>query len=98
MACRLSELQEQHKWSAHEFTLAVVLTDESFPINMHIIGECSLASSLRLADPLIISAFEPVFRLQGSPFLIEKYGGLIANRGILGCYLQTVPCFVVGGV
>ena len=26
---------------------------------------------------------------QGSPELIAKYGSLISNRGILGCYLQT---------
>lgn len=35
-------------------------------------------------------AFEPVFRLHGSKYLIEKYSKLIANHGILGCYLQTV--------
>ncbi|KAJ7493615.1 peroxisomal oxidase [Mycena latifolia] len=34
-------------------------------------------------------AFEPVFRLQASPELFSKYAVLIANRGILGCYLQT---------
>ena len=26
---------------------------------------------------------------QGSPELIERYGKLVRNRGILGCYLQT---------
>jgi acyl-CoA oxidase len=26
---------------------------------------------------------------QGSPELIEKYGDLVINRGIVGCYLQT---------
>ncbi|KAJ6477780.1 peroxisomal oxidase [Mycena sanguinolenta] len=34
-------------------------------------------------------AFEPVFRLQASPELFSKYGELIANKGIIGCYLQT---------
>ncbi|KAJ7153025.1 peroxisomal oxidase [Mycena crocata] len=34
-------------------------------------------------------AFEPVFRLQASPELFSKYIGLIASKGILGCYLQT---------
>ena len=35
------------------------------------------------------AAFEPVILSQGSPSLIDEYGPLIANRGILGCYLQT---------
>lgn len=34
-------------------------------------------------------AFEPVFKLQGGPYLESKYGPLIASRAILGCYLQT---------
>ncbi|KAF6750439.1 acyl-CoA oxidase [Ephemerocybe angulata] len=34
-------------------------------------------------------AFQPVFNLQGAPSLVEKYGALIASRGIFGCYLQT---------
>ncbi|TDL27073.1 acyl-CoA oxidase [Rickenella mellea] len=35
------------------------------------------------------AAFEPVTMSQGSPELLKKYGALIANRGIVGCYLQT---------
>ncbi|KII94224.1 hypothetical protein PLICRDRAFT_420565 [Plicaturopsis crispa FD-325 SS-3] len=38
---------------------------------------------------LHLSAFEPVFNLQGSPELISQFSDLIATRGILGCYLQT---------
>ncbi|KAI0742970.1 acyl-CoA oxidase [Daedaleopsis nitida] len=38
---------------------------------------------------LHMAAFEPVIRSQGSPELKEKYSELIAQRGILGCYLQT---------
>lgn len=34
-------------------------------------------------------AFAPVFLSQASPQLLEKYGALVANRGIIGCYLQT---------
>ncbi|KAJ2913498.1 hypothetical protein MD484_g6924, partial [Candolleomyces efflorescens] len=34
-------------------------------------------------------AFQPVFNLQGSTTLVQKYGPLIASRGIFGCYLQT---------
>ncbi|KAJ7153204.1 peroxisomal oxidase [Mycena filopes] len=34
-------------------------------------------------------AFEPVFRLQASPELFAQYAGLIATKGIIGCYLQT---------
>ncbi|KIM82062.1 hypothetical protein PILCRDRAFT_820972 [Piloderma croceum F 1598] len=71
MTSRIFELQEQQKLSAHESAIAVMLLDESVPMNLHAI------------------AFEPVFRLQGSKYLIERYGKLIANRGILGCYLQT---------
>ncbi|THH33351.1 hypothetical protein EUX98_g807 [Antrodiella citrinella] len=46
-----------------------------------------------LGEPLPFAlhtaAFAPVFFSQGSPRLVEKYGQLIANRGILGCYIQT---------
>ncbi|GAW04591.1 acyl- oxidase [Lentinula edodes] len=34
-------------------------------------------------------SFEPVFLLQASQELLDKYGGVIASRGIFGCYLQT---------
>jgi acyl-CoA oxidase len=34
-------------------------------------------------------AFEPVFFTQACPSLIQKYGDLVKNWGILGCYLQT---------
>lgn len=46
-----------------------------------------------LDDPtpifLHLVAFEPVMRSQASPELLEKYGSLMAHRGIYGCYLQT---------
>jgi acyl-CoA oxidase len=42
-----------------------------------------------LAIHLHYIAFEPVVRTQGSPYILEKYGNLIAKGGILGCYLQT---------
>ena len=35
------------------------------------------------------TAFEPIFKSQGSPELHAKYAALVAHRGILGCYLQT---------
>lgn len=35
------------------------------------------------------TAFEPVVLSQGSPELLNEFGHLIRNRGILGCYLQT---------
>ncbi|KAI0698287.1 peroxisomal oxidase [Cytidiella melzeri] len=38
---------------------------------------------------LHLVAFEPVFMAQASPELRQKYGELIANAGIIGCYLQT---------
>ncbi|KAI0321360.1 peroxisomal oxidase [Amylostereum chailletii] len=54
--------------------------------------ETSIAISL-LDDgtPLTLhhTAFAPVFNIQASPALLEKYGELIKHRGILGCYLQT---------
>ncbi|KAF8153565.1 peroxisomal oxidase [Mycena galopus ATCC 62051] len=34
-------------------------------------------------------AFEPVLRIQASPELFSQYADLIANKGIIGCYLQT---------
>ena len=30
-----------------------------------------------------------MFKLQGGPTLVKKYGELIGNRGYFGCYLQT---------
>ncbi|KAI0651075.1 acyl-CoA oxidase [Trametes meyenii] len=41
--------------------------------------------------PMILhnAAFEPVVQSQGHPELKEEIGELIAQRGILGCYLQT---------
>ncbi|KAJ3840767.1 peroxisomal oxidase [Lentinula raphanica] len=54
--------------------------------------DTAMAFSL-LDEPLPISlhttAFEPVFLLQASQKLLDKYADLIAARGILGCYLQT---------
>ncbi|KAJ3743326.1 peroxisomal oxidase [Lentinula detonsa] len=54
--------------------------------------DTTIATSL-LDDPLPVSlhatAFEPVFLLQASQELLDKYAGLIATRGIFGCYLQT---------
>ncbi|KAK0445628.1 peroxisomal oxidase [Desarmillaria tabescens] len=43
----------------------------------------------RLPSGLHSDAFEPVISGQGSPILLEKYGKLVATRGVLGCYLQT---------
>ncbi|KAF8829694.1 hypothetical protein HHX47_DHR2000235 [Lentinula edodes] len=54
--------------------------------------DTTIATSL-LDDSLPISlhvtAFEPVFLLQASQELLDKYAGVIASRGIFGCYLQT---------
>ncbi|KAF5338285.1 hypothetical protein D9757_014912 [Collybiopsis confluens] len=38
---------------------------------------------------LHVTAFEPVFLLQASPELLDRYAALTATRGIFGCYLQT---------
>ncbi|KAI0354185.1 acyl-CoA oxidase [Trametes cingulata] len=35
------------------------------------------------------AAFEPVLLSQGSPEVKEKYQELVAQRGIIGCYIQT---------
>ncbi|KAE9389425.1 hypothetical protein BT96DRAFT_400227 [Gymnopus androsaceus JB14] len=49
----------------------------------------NVATSL-LDDPLPlglhVNAFEPVFLLQASQELLDKYAGLTATRGIIGCY------------
>ncbi|KXN92550.1 Putative peroxisomal acyl-coenzyme A oxidase 1.2 [Leucoagaricus sp. SymC.cos] len=34
-------------------------------------------------------AFQPILMSQGSPEILRDFGPLVANRGILGCYLQT---------
>ncbi|KAI0702796.1 acyl-CoA oxidase [Cerioporus squamosus] len=71
MTNRLHELQELHKWSPEEASIAFRLIDEPLPIGLH------------------LAAFEPVIRTQGSPELKQQYSEPIAQRGILGCYLQT---------
>ncbi|CAL1698461.1 unnamed protein product [Somion occarium] len=54
--------------------------------------EYSKACSL-LDEPVAVDlhdmAFAPVFMAQASQPLLSKYGDLITNHGILGCYLQT---------
>jgi acyl-CoA oxidase len=54
--------------------------------------DTAVATSL-LDDPspisLHVTAFEPVFLLQASPELLDRYAALAATRGIFGCYLQT---------
>ncbi|KAI0331414.1 acyl-CoA oxidase [Cubamyces sp. BRFM 1775] len=54
--------------------------------------EVNLAVKL-IDEPLPIvlhnAAFEPVVSSQGSPELKKQFGELIAQRGIIGCYLQT---------
>ncbi|KAH9886690.1 acyl-CoA oxidase [Cubamyces lactineus] len=54
--------------------------------------EVNLAVKL-IDEPLPIvlhnAAFEPVISSQGSPELKKQFGELIAQRGIIGCYLQT---------
>ncbi|GBE86858.1 Acyl-coenzyme A oxidase 3 [Sparassis crispa] len=42
-----------------------------------------------VAMVLDVGVFEPVVKNQGSQKLLETYGELIANKGIIGCYLQT---------
>ncbi|KAI0659517.1 peroxisomal oxidase [Cubamyces menziesii] len=54
--------------------------------------EVNLAVKL-IDEPLPIvlhnAAFEPVVSSQGSPEIKKQFGELIAQRGIIGCYLQT---------
>lgn len=49
------------------------------------VGTCSSIHTVNL----IYSAFEPVFLLQASQELLDKYASRVATRGIFGCYLQT---------
>ena len=35
----LFELQEKHKWSAHESAVAISLVDDTVPISLHNVGE-----------------------------------------------------------
>ncbi|KAI9058687.1 peroxisomal oxidase [Trametes sanguinea] len=55
--------------------------------------EIGLAVQLIVGEPLPMmlhdAAFEPILRSQSSPELKEEFQELIANRGIIGCYLQT---------
>ncbi|EKM52427.1 uncharacterized protein PHACADRAFT_260805 [Phanerochaete carnosa HHB-10118-sp] len=57
-------------------------TDAQFRMAMENVGESSAYS-------MHYVAFEPVLRSQASDELLAEYGALIANRGLLGCYLQT---------
>lgn len=36
----------------------------------------------------LVVAFEPVLRTQGSKELLDEYGELVANQGIIGCVLH----------
>ena len=83
MTNRLHELQELHHWSAEEASVAFKLIDEPLPIGLHMAGLSVfiLGVTCALTPPL---AFEPVIRTQGSAELKQKYGELIAQRGILG--------------
>lgn len=92
MTNRIYELKDAHGWSQHETDIAVSLMDEQVPMTLHSVGEYSVIDYLFLIYPFCpgLQAFEPVFMLQASPSLIARYGKLIASRGILGCYLQTV--------
>ncbi|KAI8996281.1 acyl-CoA oxidase [Trametes punicea] len=55
-------------------------------------GQVVLAVNV-IGEPLPIvlhnAAFEPIVRSQGSPELKSQFEELIAQHGILGCYLQT---------
>ena len=80
MTNRLHELQELHHWSAEEASVAIKLIDEPMPIGLHM----SVLSRVATCVLTISLAFEPVIRTQGSAVLKQKYGELIAHRGILG--------------
>ncbi|KAK7055264.1 acyl-coenzyme A oxidase [Favolaschia claudopus] len=45
--------------------------------------------ALSVMDEGLAISFEPVIDLQATPDLLSKYSALVANKGILGCYLQT---------
>lgn len=92
MMNRIYELGSKNHWSSAEYSLAVRLVDEASPMVLHSVGKRSLLLSKEMTHWIYIYglAFEPVLNSQGSPELIAQWGNLVANRGILGCYLQTV--------
>ena len=83
MTNRLHELQELHHWSSEEASVAFKLIDEPMPIGLHMAG-LSVLSRVATCVLTTALAFEPVIRTQGSAVLKQKYGELIAHRGILG--------------
>ncbi|KAL1739044.1 hypothetical protein HDZ31DRAFT_69351 [Schizophyllum fasciatum] len=66
----------------HELQDELGWTDDDMRLSLSVLDET-------LPLTLHFQAFEPVFNLQAGPELRAEYTRLIANRGILGCYLQT---------
>ena len=95
MTNRIHELTEKHQWTPEDAVLAFKILDEPLPIQLHMLGaphSHNPPPPLPLSNSLPITtrtAFEPIFKSQGSPELHAKYAALVAHRGILGCYLQT---------
>ncbi|KAJ3568100.1 hypothetical protein NP233_g5937 [Leucocoprinus birnbaumii] len=77
------------------YTRGLALTNRIYELqNTHKWSQQEAALAINtLDDNLPIGlhnvAFQPVLMSQGSPEIIRDFGPLIANRGILGCYLQT---------
>ncbi|KZT66801.1 acyl-CoA oxidase [Daedalea quercina L-15889] len=74
---------------------AIRMTNRVYELqNIHGWSNAETAEALDLIDedlPIHLSSatFDPVFLDQCGPNLREKYGELVANRGIQGTYLQT---------
>lgn len=74
---------------------AIKMTNRLYELqDIHSWSNDETAVALNIIDEelpmhLHFATFEPVFMDQCGPELRHKYGDLIMNRGIQGCYLQT---------
>lgn len=93
MVHRLHELQDAKAWTTAQFRKAITLLDEPHPYTLHLVGECPRTNAgVTRGLMSSIIAFEPVFRAQASPELLQEYGDLIANTGIIGYALCCLNC------
>ncbi|EMD34949.1 hypothetical protein CERSUDRAFT_116474 [Gelatoporia subvermispora B] len=80
---------------SERYVRAVAMASRAYELKeIHHWSDAEAARVIKLIDepiPMTLHAvaFEPVINLQGSPEFLRTWGKVIAQRGILGCYLQT---------
>ncbi|EKM75391.1 hypothetical protein AGABI1DRAFT_79987 [Agaricus bisporus var. burnettii JB137-S8] len=87
--------QRHYQSRAERYTRAVAMMNRIYELQVihnwsqHEVGVALFNIDESLPISLHNIAFQPPVMSQGSPELILEYGPLVANRGIMGCYMQT---------